>query len=74
LGKSSILLTISALENYRKQEEHLHTNDAEAVQPLRADQRIRTLETEAKKNEPARRASAQVLKAAGSSAGTYSLG
>lgn len=69
VGLSVIKQTISALENYRFEHEHLYKHIPEAQIGLRLDARIRRFESAAKHNEPKRIESAQVLKASGSSSG-----
>ncbi|KAJ7637946.1 hypothetical protein DFH06DRAFT_1138595 [Mycena polygramma] len=69
VGKSQISQVISALEQYRRDSQHLYKDCAEAQIPLRHDQRIRQFESASKKDEPKRAEKAQVTKAAGSSSG-----
>lgn len=73
MGKSQISQVISALEEYRRNSQHLYKNCPEAQIPLRNDERIRQFESAAKNNEPNRAAKAQVTKAAGSSSGNIHI-
>ncbi|KAJ7720340.1 hypothetical protein B0H16DRAFT_1793545 [Mycena metata] len=73
VGKSQISQVISALEEYRRNTQHLYKDSPEAQIPLRNDERIRQFESAAKTNEPNRAAKAQVTKAAGSSSDTYTF-
>ena len=69
IGKSQVSQIISALEHHRFHHQHEYRAIAEAQINLRTDNRIWVFETASKHNEPKRAAMAQVLKAAGSSAG-----
>jgi hypothetical protein len=71
VGKSVIQQVISALEDWRVNNHHLYKHVPEAQIRLRDDNRIRTLESAAKHNEPKRADSAQTLKASGASYGEY---
>ncbi|KAJ7836470.1 hypothetical protein B0H14DRAFT_3704951 [Mycena olivaceomarginata] len=65
IGKSQISQVISALEDYRRNSQHLYKDCLEAQIPLRNDQRIRQFESAAAHDEPNRAEKAQVTKAAG---------
>jgi hypothetical protein len=65
--------TITALEWYRRHDAHLYKTDPEAQVSLRTDNRIRTFESAAQHNESKRADSAQIFKAAGTSAGDPNL-
>jgi len=69
VGKSVIQQVISALEDWRVNNQHLYRHVPEAQIRLCDDNRIRTLESAAKHNEPKRVDSAQTLKASGASYG-----
>jgi hypothetical protein len=69
VGKSVIQQVISALEDWRVSHHHLYKDVPEAQIRLRDDNRIRTLESAAKHNEPKRADTAQTLKASGASYG-----
>ncbi|KAG6834310.1 hypothetical protein H0H93_010572 [Arthromyces matolae] len=71
LGVSAIKQCISALESWRRTHEHEYPNNPEALRPLRLDSRIRTHETNAGATESERNAEAQITKALGSTADTY---
>ncbi|KAJ7846497.1 hypothetical protein B0H14DRAFT_3678794 [Mycena olivaceomarginata] len=73
IGKSQISQVISALEDYRRNSQHLYKDCLEAQIPLRNDQRIRQFESAAAHDEPNRAEKAQVTKAAGSSSGSVSI-
>jgi hypothetical protein len=69
IGKSMVSQAISALENWRLNHHHLYKDIIEAQIGLRSDNRIKTIEDAAKKNEPRRIETSQVLKASGTSSG-----
>jgi hypothetical protein len=71
VGVSQIKGAITALEWFRFHNQHLYKDYAEAQVSLRTDNRIRVFETAAEHNEPKRADMAQVLKAAGTSAGGW---
>ncbi|KAH9178185.1 hypothetical protein EDB89DRAFT_1151160 [Lactarius sanguifluus] len=73
VGASVIKQTISALEYHRAEHQYLHTDVPEAQIGLRLDRRIHCIEVAAQHNEPKRIASAQALKASGSSSDTYTV-
>ncbi|KAJ7775217.1 hypothetical protein B0H14DRAFT_3588328 [Mycena olivaceomarginata] len=73
IGKSQISQVISALEDYRRNSQHLYKDCLEAQIPLRNDQCIRQFESAAAHDEPNRAEKAQVTKAAGSSSGNVSI-
>jgi hypothetical protein len=73
VGLSVIKQTISALENYRFQHQHLYKDVPELQLGLRLDARIQRFESAAKHNEPKHVESTQVLKASGSSSGASHL-
>ena len=69
VGKEVIKSTISALENHRKMNQHLHVNMPGSQTKLRDDVRVREIEQAAMHHEPDRHKKSQTLKAAGASAG-----
>jgi hypothetical protein len=69
VGKEAISQTISALEQWRLSNAYRYANDKYAQDPLRSDNRIRTIEAAMKHDEPKRVQSSQALKAAGTSSG-----
>ncbi|KAG1877388.1 hypothetical protein F4604DRAFT_1680065 [Suillus subluteus] len=73
VGKSVIQQVISALEDWRVSHHHLYKDVPEAQIRLRDDNRIRTLESAAKHNEPKRADTAQTLKASGASYGNMPI-
>ncbi|GBE82271.1 hypothetical protein SCP_0406550 [Sparassis crispa] len=74
IGKSGIAQVISALENYRRNHEHLYKDNPDARVSLRTDQHIRAIEDTVKHSELLRIEKAQALKAAGTSSDTYNDG
>ncbi|KAF8583497.1 hypothetical protein K439DRAFT_1617415 [Ramaria rubella] len=73
VGSSVIRGAVSALERMRCRDAHLYPKDPEARIPLRSDDRIKRAEAAVKHHEPERVAKAQILKAVGSSADTYTV-
>ena len=71
VGHYHISQVISALEQRRRDQLHLyrHSEDQAVALELRRDQCIRVIEASAKHDEPKRIEKAQILKAAGTSAG-----
>ncbi|KAK7013279.1 hypothetical protein R3P38DRAFT_3207375 [Favolaschia claudopus] len=70
-GRHHVSQVISALESYRLNNEHHYPNNTDAQKGLRTDNRIKTLETSAKSNEPERVKKLHALKAVGTRADTF---
>lgn len=64
---------ISALEHWRYNNAHLFRDIPDTQRTLRSDNRIKTIESAKKHDEPKRVESSQALKAAGTSSGQPSL-
>lgn len=73
LGRHHIQQVINSLEDWRKTNEYKYPTDQEARRPLRADNRIRTIEAGALRNERKRIDDSHALKSVGSSADTYTI-
>ncbi|KAG6822530.1 hypothetical protein H0H92_013512 [Tricholoma furcatifolium] len=71
LGVESIKQCISMLENWRHNHEYEFKDNPDALRPLREDSRIQTFEAKAQASESERNADAQISKAKGTTADTY---
>ncbi|RDB27704.1 hypothetical protein Hypma_003308 [Hypsizygus marmoreus] len=71
VGVGSIKQCVSALESWRRDNEHKYKDNPEALRPLRNDTRISTFEANARETEPMRLKEAQTSKAMGTVADTY---